>query len=173
MYGFIAWGCGNKAVQISNRDTSHYFWLWKSESKVSAGLAPPEGCEGQCVANLSWLLVARWLPSAPCLVETSPNLCLGHHVTLSLCACLSATSLFPWHQSCWSKIHPQDLILTCTCGLGLSVVSDFSGPCGLEPAPLLCPRDFPVKDTAVDCHFLLQGISPTQGSNLCLQRLLH
>ena len=28
--------------------------------------------------------------------------------------------------------------------------------------------DFPAKNTGVGCHFLLQGIFPTQGSNLCL-----
>ena len=38
---------------------------------------------------------------------------------------------------------------------------------------LLCPWDFPGKDTGVGCHFLLQGIFPTQGSNLCLLCLLH
>ena len=32
---------------------------------------------------------------------------------------------------------------------------------------------FPGKNTGVGCHFLLQGIFPTQGSNLCLLRLLH
>ena len=26
---------------------------------------------------------------------------------------------------------------------------------GLEPTSLLCPWDFPGKDTEVDCHFLL------------------
>ena len=29
------------------------------------------------------------------------------------------------------------------------------------------------KNTKVDCHFLLQGIFPTQGSNPCLPHLLH
>ena len=33
--------------------------------------------------------------------------------------------------------------------------------------------DSPGKDTGVGCHFLFQGIFPTQGSNLCLLRLLH
>ena len=31
-----------------------------------------------------------------------------------------------------------------------------------------CPWDFPGKDTGVDCYSLLQGMFPTQGSNLCL-----
>ena len=39
---------------------------------------------------------------------------------------------------------------------------------GLQPTRLLCPWDFPDKDTRVDCRFLLQGIFPTQGSNLGL-----
>ena len=30
---------------------------------------------------------------------------------------------------------------------------------------LLCPWNFPGKNTGVSCHFLLQGIFPTQGSN--------
>ena len=37
---------------------------------------------------------------------------------------------------------------------------------------LLCPWDFPGKNTGVDCHFLLQEILLTQGSNQCLLGLL-
>ena len=33
--------------------------------------------------------------------------------------------------------------------------------------------NFPGKNTGVGCHFLLQGIFPTQGSNSCLLHLLH
>ena len=43
----------------------------------------------------------------------------------------------------------------------------------LWPARLLCPWDSPGKNTAVGCHFLLQGIFPTQGSNPHLLHLLH
>ena len=46
-----------------------------------------------------------------------------------------------------------------------SVVSDSLRPHRLQPARLLCPWDFPGNSTGVDCHFLLQGIFPTQGSN--------
>ena len=46
-----------------------------------------------------------------------------------------------------------------------SVVSDSLRPHGLQPTRLLCPRDFPGNGTGVGCHFLLQGIFPTQGSN--------
>ena len=40
-------------------------------------------------------------------------------------------------------------------------------PHGLQPSRLLCPWDFPGKNTGVGCHFLLQGTVLTQGSNLC------
>ena len=46
-----------------------------------------------------------------------------------------------------------------------SVVSDSLWPRGLWPARLLRPWDSPGKSTGVDCHSLLQGIFPTQGSN--------
>ena len=44
---------------------------------------------------------------------------------------------------------------------------------GLKPTSLLCPWDYPGKNTGVSCHFLLQRIFPTQGSNPCLLCLLH
>ena len=52
-----------------------------------------------------------------------------------------------------------------------SVVSDSLWP--HEPARLLCPRDSSGKNTGEGCHFLLQGIFLTQGSNPCLFCLLH
>ena len=44
---------------------------------------------------------------------------------------------------------------------------------GLQPAGLLSPWDFPGEKTRENCHFLLQGIFPTQGSNPCLLHLLN
>ena len=41
----------------------------------------------------------------------------------------------------------------------------FLSPHGLEPASLLCPQDFPGKNTGVGSHFLLQGIILDQGLN--------
>ena len=45
-------------------------------------------------------------------------------------------------------------------------------PHGLQPARLLCPWDSLGKNTGVGCHFLLQGIFPTQRSNPRLPCLL-
>ena len=53
-----------------------------------------------------------------------------------------------------------------------SVVSE-SATQGLRPTGLLCPRGSPGEDTGVGCHFLLQGIFPTQGWNPCLLCFLH
>ena len=53
----------------------------------------------------------------------------------------------------------------CLLGCYSSVVSDSMRPRGLQPARLLCPWDSPGKNTAVGCHFFLQGILQTQGSN--------
>ena len=44
--------------------------------------------------------------------------------------------------------------------LSCQVASDFC-----DPTRLLCPRDFPSKNTGVGCHFPFRGIFPTQGWN--------
>ena len=53
------------------------------------------------------------------------------------------------------------------------VMSGSLGPHGLWPARLLCPWNFPGKDTEVGCHFLLPGIFLIQGWNPRLWCLLH
>ena len=52
----------------------------------------------------------------------------------------------------------------CVC-VSHSVVLNSLQTHGLQPTRLLCPWDFPGKDTGVGCHFLLQGIFPTHGLN--------
>ena len=63
------------------------------------------------------------------------------------------------------KIH----LCVCAC----SGMSNSLWPYRLQPTRLLCPWDFPGKNTGVGCHFLLPGIFPTQGSNSRLLCLLH
>ena len=57
-------------------------------------------------------------------------------------------------QSCPTLCDPMDCSLP-----GSSVHGIF------QARVLICPWDFPGKSTRVDCHFLLQGIFPTQGLN--------
>ena len=62
-------------------------------------------------------------------------------------------------------VRPTVCSQVCVCAEALIV----SLPArALQPARLLCPCDFPGKTTGVGFHFLLQGIVPTQRSNLCL-----
>ena len=39
-------------------------------------------------------------------------------------------------------------------------------PRGLQPTRLLCPWNFPSRNTGVACHFLLQGNLPNPGAEL-------
>ena len=77
----------------------------------------------------------------------------------------SNPGLLHWRQMLYPLSHEG----TVTWGpsqisISRSVVSDSLRPHGLQPTRLLCPWDFPGKDIGVGCHFLLQGIFPTQGS---------
>ena len=58
----------------------------------------------------------------------------------------------------------RGLLCVCVC-VSCSVLSDSLQPCGLHPSILFCPWNFPGENTGVGCHFVLQGIFPTQGSN--------
>ena len=81
--------------------------------------------------------------------------------TGSLCHCRCPTDV-EWVKLQFEPVHAV-----------ASVVSNPLRPHGLKLAKLLCPWDFTGKIPRVGCHFLLQGIFLTQGSNLCLLRLLH
>lgn len=45
--------------------------------------------------------------------------------------------------------------------------------CPCSVARLLCPWNFPYRNTGAGCNFLLQGTGPTQGLNLHLLCILH
>ena len=72
---------------------------------------------------------------------------------------ISITSDMQMTPPLWQKVSEVKVKWSC------SVLSDSLRPRGLKPTRLLRPWDSPGKDTGVDCHFLLQGIFPTQGSN--------
>ena len=83
----------------------------------------------------------------------------------------------------WNEHNCDSLNIRCHCpSLGLKWKLTFSSPVatavvvavwllqpsGLEPARLLSPWYFPGKSTGMGCHFLLQGIFPSQESSSCL-----
>ena len=66
----------------------------------------------------------------------------------------------------WTKTERNQTKIHCLANYQTDISKSLS--CvwhGLWPARLLHPWDSPGKNTGVGCHFLLQGIFPTQGSN--------
>ena len=84
---------------------------------------------------------------------------------------MSCNSKFSLILTCGSRIQMQGEhnALHLSCVLVAQSCLDSSQPHGLEPTRLLCPRDSPGRHTGVGCHFLLQGIFPTQELNPGLQ----
>ena len=60
------------------------------------------------------------------------------------------------NQSILKEINPEYSLEGLM--LKLSVAQSCLTLCNLQPTRLLCPWDFPGKDTGVGCHFLLQGM---------------
>ena len=59
----------------------------------------------------------------------------------------------------------ENCLPKCCCCLVAKSCLTLLWPHGQQPTRLLCPWDFPVKNTGEGCHFLLQGIFLTQRSN--------
>ena len=62
-------------------------------------------------------------------------------------------------------VHTHIVCIYSTCMFTHSVMSNSLPLRGPQPTRLLCPWDFPDKHTGVGCHFLFQGIFPSQESN--------
>ena len=107
------------------------------------------GVQYYCQPSLSLLLVV--VPVVSLVVASN-----GTKVCDSL--------MFPPPEGHWWFLCLLLYVLSC------SVMSDSLGPHGLQLARLLCPWNFPGKNTGVGCLFLLHGIFLTQGLN---QPLLH
>ena len=141
---------------------------------------------------IQWLLTATRIFTWPLQPSMGGSLISFplHHVSPYL-------TLAPWAPVSWlccsssevmHSFQPQGL---CTCGssfLPARVSHCLVNSCcylvtkscppvcdsmDCSPPGFSAPWDSSGKNTGVDCHFLLQGIFPTQGSNLSLLHLLH
>ena len=75
-------------------------------------------------------------------------------------------------DECNINSHSQFCVCVCMC-VSRSVMSDSLWPhMNCSPPGFSVHGDYPGKNTGVGCHFLLQRIFPTQGSNPCLLHLL-
>ena len=92
---------------------------------------------------------------------------LPHSTGVQILSDFLQSSLFPQNKHCktsgWSCKASSDLVLQV-----LWMLSCFSF---VDTLWLLCPWHSPGKNARVGCHALLQGIFPTQGSNLSLVHL--
>ena len=121
--------------------------------------------------HVLYCLLALWGDSArnvPCSQPSQQN---SIHLDATIKSSLTVPVRTPLSLSLefWNRYLPS-LKLTmiewlCCAVLSHSVVSDSLWPHGLESTRLLCPWDSSGKNPGVGCHFLLRGISWTQGSN--------
>ena len=140
--------------------------VWDLGSIPSLGRSPGGGCGSHC-SILVWRIPmdkgAWW---AVGLERVRYDWVTKHiHAVTDLKALI-----VQWEER--QQVITCQVISSCAC-LVASVMSDFLWPYGLQPSRLLCPLDSLGKNTGVSCHFLLQGIFPTQGSDAHLQCLLH
>ena len=91
-----------------------------------------------------------------------------------------AKHLLPFFRVIPDQAFPVLVPMTCQYNFELNahilscpVMSNSLQPHGLQAAKILFPLDFSGKNTGAGCHFFLQGIFPTQGSNPHLLCLLH
>ena len=123
--------------------------------------------------HICWSLACRILSITLLAWEMSVTLqWLAHSSVLPFLGIRARTDLFQSCGHCWVSqicwhIWAQHFDV---CVHVLSRVWLFSVP---GTTRLLCPWNFPGKNTGMGCHFLLQGIFQTQKSNLCLLCLLH
>ena len=92
----------------------------------------------------------------------------GHIVQDFINNCGELLKLFIMYQYCYFQLLSFILYQYCCLVTGSNRTP--LRPHRLQPTRLLCPCDFPSKNTGVGCHFLLQGTFSTQGSNT---HLLH
>ena len=93
-------------------------------------------------------------PKNPKWIQTSKKKKAGK-LGLQFCLCVFPFTAFTLQFHLFS---PLWLLL-----FGLSITSNSLWPHGLWPTRLLCPWDFPGKNTGVGCYFLLQGNLPNPG----------
>ena len=130
---------------------------------------PPSLCLHPTFLCVTIFRLHAYLPTARELANLSRN----HRADLH--AHISGQIPGAW-RSWWPEWPDQAMcplpgleVAFCEC----SVMTGSLPPCGLQPARLLYPWNFPGKNTGVGYPFLLQGIFHTQQSNLSPLHLMH
>ena len=113
--------------------------------------------------GLSWELHTTWTLRAQETIVQQME-------TNAISASWSVTPILIEYENSW--LMSKNLMVAQMIGkwksVSCSVMSNSLRPHWLQPARLLCPWNSLGKNTGVGCHFLLEGLFLTQGSNLCL-----
>ena len=119
----------------------------------------------------AWRDGPSWAPSwaAPTCPQGLLHMCISPELT-------TLTSFHPAHPLDTLQLAkaPLKVVLGCAC-VHVRALScpTLCNPMDCSPASLLCPWNFPGKNTGMGSCALFQGIFPTQGSKLSLLCLLH
>ena len=121
-------------------------------------LAIPDSAAMNTLTHVSWRNSEKW----NCKIK-------GHGYFLKGSQCQIAFPRGPVYAPSSSaleraQVRASGKIAGLACSVA-SVNSDAMRPHGLYPVRLLCPGDFPGRNTGVGCHALLQEIFRTQGWN--------
>ena len=138
------------------------FWIFSTHTQKRD---PTQCTTGHSTGQVQSSKVFPLLSSYPCLRTLSFNSKLFIESVHCFPHTLSPPDSIVSHLvHCSNLIDPPTVPMTMKTSK-CSVMSNSSCPLGLQPARLLCLWDSPGKNTGVGCHFLLQGIFPTQGWN--------
>ena len=139
---------------------------------MSHSFVTSQNLPGSSVLGISQARILEWVAISFSKGSSWPR----DQTCVSYISCISKKILYHWAiREAWTRIKNSIHILVNSMDLwkwkwGHSVVSNSLPPHDMEPTRLLHPWDFPGKSTGLGCHFLLQGIFPTQGSNPVLPR---
>ena len=141
---FRIWKLALWGSHIQAGRCSYLAWTTESSDEQGSAVTPRASAEASAQAQVR---------------ETLVHWCFWHSLSIA--------------NKTWSclpgLLHFPSLLCYCVC----CAQCDSLRPHSLYPARILCPRNFPGRRTGVGCHFLIQGIFPTQGLNLSLLHLLH
>ena len=132
------------------KEAQHYWLLEKCKSKLQWGITSHQ-TEWPSPKNLQTINVG-------CREKWNLLYCWWE--------CKLIQPLWRTVQRCLKKLGiklPYDPAIPTCCFLVTKLCLTLLQPRGLQPARVLCPWDFPDKNTGAGCHFLLQGMFPTWG----------
>ena len=145
------WTCLDSNFQGRLPATSgKHWWCHCNPLKDRKSCTSPDICSVQSLPTVQKSIEQNDTFFFNCTDDSAATCCLVNIVNM-------------WESSKSSK--SLVVVLGKTSVLSCSVVPNFDATHGLRPVRLLCPRLCPGKNTGAGCHFLLQGILPTQGSN--------